>query len=775
MGRRRLLAILVTASGAAALAWEVIWQIQTSLALGVSAHGAALTLAATMGGMSLGAVAMGRLSRVESGARALRAFGVLQALIGGIGCLQVYGFRALRAFDDLFFAHAPGGVATAVWIGSLLSVGLPAAAMGATLPLIGTGARTLGVPLSRLYGLNTLGAAGGAVLASFVVIPSLGIAGASYALASVNLTIGALALFALGTDNAAAEPDAAAPSPLAAPEPARSLATAAAIAAATGWATFTLEVAWFRAMISAFKATSDAFAVLLAVVLLALGAAAAAVPRLRRSRASVEGFLAAGGVAVLLCTPIIERFDWLASGRDDQPFRLLARWFGLAAMTLGPPVFLLGVTLPWMLDERKRARDWGLVYGVNTLAAVGGALSAGWVLMPFLGVARTAWLAGGLAIGVAAVHTTGAPRTRIVLAGALALLAAAAFESRLGVERAQLGIRDGPFRPTRVLASFDAPDATYAAVETAGGHRLLVINGFMTSVQFGTATESQDPTHYMRWMGHLPMVLHPNPRRALVICFGIGLTANAVRREQPAALDVVDLSRRVFDMADLFPVNEGVLRDPRVRAFVMDGRAFVRRTTNTYEVITLEPMPPNFAGTNALYSREFYEACRRRLSPDGICAQWLPLHLTPVESSRDIVRTFLAVFPNALLWIDPLSGTGILAGSADPRVPIGAQMPGFSRPGIERSLTEAQTRAAFQLNAAELAVFSADGRIINDDNQRLAFGRAVRSSHRHLRRIRRENLLAIEAAAGRREFDEQPAPVADFAPTSIIPTPRSLP
>ncbi len=775
MGRRWLLGTLVTVSGAAALAWEVLWQIQTALALGASAHGAALTLAATMGGMSLGAYVMGRYAREWPGARALRAYGISQVCIGCLGWLLVPTFRALEIFDDRFFSQSPGSVIAVVWIGSLLTVALPATAMGATLPLIGNGARALGAPLSRLYGLNTLGAAGGAVAASFLLIPSLGVTGASHAIAAANLAIGALALFMLGTGAAEADlPNAALES--ASPRPVLPLSAAVAIAAATGWATFTLEIAWFRAMISAFKATSDAFAVLLATVLLALGAAAALVPRFRRARWTVDRFLAAAGVAVLLCTPVVERFDLLTGGRDEQPLRLIARWFGLAAFSIGPPVFLLGVALPWLLDERKNAREWGLVYGVNTLAAVAGALGGGWLLLPQLGVARTAWLAAGGVLGVALWRAPAAQRARIVLAGALALLIAVTLESRLGVDRAQLGIREGPFRPTRVLASFDAPDATYAAVETAGGHRLLIINGFMTSVQFGTATDAHDPTHYMRWMGHLPMLLHPNPQRALVICFGIGLTANAVRREQPAALDVVDLSRKVFDMAHLFPANEDVLSDPRVRAFVMDGRAFVRRKTNTYEVITLEPMPPNFAGTNALYSREFYEACRRRLTPDGICAQWLPLHLAPVASSRAIARTFQAVFPNVMLWIDPLSGTGILVGTADLSRPIGETLPGYARVGIERSLTEAGVRAAFQLNSTQLAQFAASGRIISDDNQLLSFGRGVLDSHRHLRRIRRENMDALEAVAGRREFDG--APVLGRPQTSSpLPSsnPRSLP
>lgn len=117
------------------------------------------------------------------------------------------------------------------------------------------------------------------------------------------------------------------------------------------------------------------------------------------------------------------------------------------------------------------------------------------------------------------------------------------------------------------------------------------------------------------------MLLHENPRNALVICFGTGLTANAVRHENPLSLDVVDVSPAVFRMAPYFRTNDGVLQDARVRAVVMDGRAWLRRTDKTYDVVTLEAMPPYFAGVNALYSFDFYEIVAAKLTRKGVVAQ----------------------------------------------------------------------------------------------------------------------------------------------------------
>ena len=184
----------------------------------------------------------------------------------------------------------------------------------------------------------------------------------------------------------------------------------------------------------------------------------------------------------------------------------------------------------------------------------------------------------------------------------------------------------------------------------------------------------------------------------------------------------MDISRAVFDMAGHFPTNHDVLHDPRVRAVTMDGRAWLRRTDAQYDVITLEPMPPTFAGVNALYSREFYELAARRLRPGGIAAQWLPIHLVDEGQAAAVVAAFQAVFPDALLWVDPVSNTGVLLGrQAGAGAPLGADWPGFGRVSVTRSLEPAAVRSAVLLDADGLRRFAVGYPPVTDDNQRLAY------------------------------------------------------
>ena len=223
---------------------------------------------------------------------------------------------------------------------------------------------------------------------------------------------------------------------------------------------------------------------------------------------------------------------------------------------------------------------------------------------------------------------------------------ALSLDSGAGFQRVQgrVPYQEGTYK---ILETVEAPDSTVSTVELAGGNRVLVIDGFEA------AGEREGGAFYMTWMGRLPMLMHPEPKNALVICFGTGQTVNGVRREGAEHIDVVDISATVFTMADYFPANENVLADPRVEPHVMDGRAWLRRTRKKYDIITLEPMPPNYAGVNNLYSKEFYALCYERLNEGGIVAQWLPFQLVPTYHSASIATTFQATFPNSGLWLDP--------------------------------------------------------------------------------------------------------------------------
>jgi spermidine synthase len=173
----------------------------------------------------------------------------------------------------------------------------------------------------------------------------------------------------------------------------------------------------------------------------------------------------------------------------------------------------------------------------------------------------------------------------------------------------------------------------------------------------------------MQAMGFVPMFLHPDPKRALVMCFGTGNTLGTVARFPGVTVDGVEIDRNVVSMAHWFSRwNHGAINQDNVHLTYQDARGFIRWTDEMYDVITLEPMSPVQAGVNNLYSKEFYEQSRQRLNPGGLMMQWLPLHLVGPEDARAIVKTFQSVFPHTSVWNSYLTRIVLLVGSDEPQV-----------------------------------------------------------------------------------------------------------
>jgi spermidine synthase len=699
---------LVFAAGFAALSWEVLWQLQATLALGASARGTAIVLATVMAGMSGGALLAGRVLRDRELARPLRAYALLEFTIGVCGIFMLSGFRLLEQVDRFVYQSSPGSAAFAHAAGTAVVIGFPSLAMGATIPILGLVAQRYQVSLSRLYAVNTVGAAVGCLSLAFLVLPRLGVFYCTLALASVNFLVAGLSfVFPAGEASA---PETSVSNPASAE---LSIATVRFLVVLTGFITFALEVSWFRSLRAAFQATSESFALMLASVLLALavGARLASSPRLSKLKIQHALFLA--GSLIIVATPAIERFDlWTSMGKSPYLI-MMGQWFGLSLMVMGPPMALAGLVLPRLLDRQTASSGWARLYALNTAGAIAGSLLAAWVLLPVFGSIETSIYVGALTLLSGAFLMGATGRFAGVMTVVVLSLLAFTLKSGVGIQRVQgrVPYAAGSYK---VLKSVETPDSTVTTVELSSGNRTLLIDGFEA------AGEREGGAFYMEWMGRLPMLMHPEPKNVLVICFGTGQTVNGARREGPDHIDVVDISATVFTMADFFPANEGVLDDPRVHPHVMDGRAWLRRTSRKYDVITLEPMPPNFAGVNNLYSKEFYDLCYERLNEGGIVAQWLPFQLVPTFHSASVATTFEAVFPNSGLWLDPRGLTGILVGRKGD-TPIQDYWPGYDRQ-IPRSLTKEQVEKSMYLYGDSLKRYTALGEVITDDNQLLNHG-----------------------------------------------------
>lgn len=768
MPYRRLLLALFLLSGAAALVYEILWTRRLTLVFGSTTFAVSAVLTAFMTGLALGAYFLGRLA--DRVARPLRLYAALEAGIAAAALLLPYALDAFSVLYPSLYAagreHAWLLPAVRLFLSFLLLL-VPCTLMGGTLPvLVRFAARAperFGRDFAWLYGMNTLGAVTGCLLAGFWLLGRFGLAATNLAAVSANLFL-ALAFLLLDTRAARAPLP---PVPRASDVPprfSRQEKIVISVAVLSGLTLLGLEVLWTRVLVQALLSTTYSFTAMLATLLLSLalgsflagrwpvGDGPRAAERLLARLARIELLFAVALVAELplLGSLVFLRDYYLGWVGED---RQVAAKFLTAAVVMVVPATLAGMLFPLSIQilSRRLARvggGLGRIYLWNTLAAAAGALLAGLVLIPGLGV-KASYL------GVAGVHAAVAVGLGFYATRWPAWLAALPVLVALGVGGARALNRPDVFSgeelripglEMEVLAYRETADATFAVYRhQRTDFRFLRINGF-------EAASDERVSQYMPMMAHLPLLLHPQPKRVLVIAFGSGSTAGAAAQHPIERLDLVDISRTVYELAPYFAAaNHNVLADPRARPWVEDGRNFVGATRERYDVITSEPMPPKFATMVNFYTRDYYLAARARLTAHGVICQWVPFHLLTPEDARMIVRTFLEVFPHATLWI--IRNTGLLIGTVepvalDPRA-LAARM---EEPRVRADLARLGFRtvddllASFALDAASLRAFSANAPVMTDNNPYLEFSAdqpvylppAELPISRELRRLRRQ-------------------------------------
>ena len=369
----------------------------------------------------------------------------------------------------------------------------------------------------------------------------------------------------------------------------------------------------------------------------------------------------------------------------------------------------------------------GLFYSLNVCGAIAGSLVAGFLLLPWLGSRRSLIAVAALGLVSGLLLLAALPRSRrgfalgAGVAGTLLFaLAAWAAPDPAGVALARRYPGESPIWREEGLQ-------TTVSVHQADGYRVLYLDGHHQ------ANDTAETVGFHRLIGHLPMVLHPQPRRALVIGLGGGATAGAVATHSDVQVDLVELSSAVIGGARLFAeVNAEVLDRANVRLRVDDGRNFLLLSGGPYDVITADVIRPTHAGASNLYSKEYYELAKAALAEDGIMLQWL--EQLSEEQYRIMLRSFVEVFPYVTLW----ENGSLLAGTKRPLT--------LDPATLARRLSDPAARASLEATGLaspedvlrrytgnrEEAVRYLDGerRAVTDDRPYVEFSRNLRNTNR---------------------------------------------
>lgn len=755
--RTGVITVCFALSGFAGLLYETVWFRQFASVFGTSEAALGAVLAGYMGGLALGAALAGRWTdRVR---RPVLAYGLLELGVALGALLIPWGLQAAAVFRVWLCGGQDmppdAGGAWEVLLNTSLTFALmllPTTCMGATLPMLARdldqGSTNQRGQLAKLYGWNTCGAVIGTLTTAFLILPQFGLFGALMLGAGVNVIVFLLVLTQRAGNDDVESGAMSSDQQLAAATTSRPTSLPAwmvVVVTVSSLLAFAYEIAWTRLLSHVLGGSVFSFATMLSAFLIGITLGSWWISRtvlqrrdMARLMTTAQSLTAFGtSLAFALCGLLPHLARWI----DTQ-----ALWGGglVSLLVLLPSTIGIGMTLPLAIEAYgAESRIAGRLLAASTLGAIAGSLLCGHWLLPLLGF-RGLFVAGvSIQLVLALVLyrrspeidvTTSAPavdlslqghRQRVQRAtgmalGALVLLVSAQPDSLL---------RSSPLlsEPLKGRAVYMAvgSSSTVALIEQAGEFRLAT-NGLPESViaRRGAVAGSEAG---LRWLTALPVLARPHAKSVLIVGLGGGGAVSGV----PASVDeihAVELEPEVIKAIRSVSQQrlDDPLSDPRLKVIHNDARAALALTQRRYDIIVSQPSHPWTAGASHIYTREFLQLARERLSDEGVFLQWMDASFVDATLLKTMGATLLDSFEHTRLY-QPHPGTLLFLASRQPlnveedllrtREPLQSHPERFRWLGLN-DVTD--VAAALCLDHAGLQAFCAGASINTDNRNRLA-------------------------------------------------------
>ena len=704
-------------SGIAGLVYEVLWVRIFGKVIGSTPLAVASVLTVFMAGLALGSyIASYKVDRIRSRGDLLWLYGLLECGIGAYGLLLPFLVKSLNPLYVLLY----GRLFDNFWLYNLCSfvvcsvlLLLPVMLMGATLPVLSRffvhQLSRLGRYVGVLYGVNTIGAAVGVVLAGFFIIEQLGMWGTIVAVACVNLCVG-VACVILGKSVSRFQADTA-KDELTTDSGVRSTGSAAhsegdihlalMVFGLSGFCAMAYQVIWTRLLGLLIAPTTYAFSLVVGTFIIGLAIGNVLFGRMADRGKNLMSLLvltqiAAAGFALAASQFLGSSqffFAKLLFTLQDSFGKAMVFQFLVIFFILFWPTLFLGATFPivnkiYATSLSSLGRSIGRAYTVNTVGAVLGSFAAGFVLIPFWGKeASLSALIGTQAAAALFVlfatlkgrSTKPRYRAAICFLGLACIGLVFAFphwnRSLLSFGRYQIPTElTQHFRQTGWLASVWRGEEILTRQQQ--GREVVFygdgIGGFTTVEKhidsMGTIRYTQlnsgkpdatshDDAATQALLAHIPLIFHPSPANVMILGLGSGMTAGEVLYYPVSRIDVLEINEQVVEASRFFDDwNNRFSEDPRVRIIVQDGRNHLLLSRMQYDVVISEPSNPWMAGMANLYTKESFETVKDRLNEDGIFIQWVNAGRMDWKTLAMIGNTFGTVFPNSVMMISPIGG-----------------------------------------------------------------------------------------------------------------------
>ena len=718
------LLLLFAGSGCSALIYEIVWYQLLQLVIGSTAISLGVLLATFMGGLCIGSLWLPRYLAKRPPMHPLRTYGLIEIGIGVFGVLELI---LMPMVDSIYAAAVSHGMPSILFRGLICAICLlpPTILMGASLPAIARWIKATprGVSwMGLLYGCNTAGAVCGCLLAGFWLLRVSDMTVTTLVAAAINGVV-ALCSLSLAKKTPSAAPEGE-------PEPVRAawsknLTPIYLTIAISGATALGAEVVWTRLMGLMLGATVYTFSIILGIFLIGLGIGSWV--------GSIVSRGARPGVALGLCQlflvggtawtafMIARSVPWWPVNPllSSSPIYTFQMDFVRVIWAIFPPTLLWGASFPLALAAASSGDEdpgglVGRIYAANTAGAIVGALAFSIILIPAIGTASSQAVLIGLAgLGAAVVLVPEVLRSRNIFATAglvFALIVAGFLTTTpepVPGELVAYGRRMmSSLGRSRILYVGEGINSSIAISRWDDGAIQFHVSGKVEA-----STETYD-MRLQRLLGHMPALIHPDPKSVLIVGFGAGVTAGSfVPYPTIQKITICEMEPIIPPTATQFfsKENYDVKDDPRTKIYYDDARHFVLTTPDRFDIITSDPIHPWVKGSATLYSKEYFELVRDHLNPGGVVTQWVPLYESNAETVKSEIATFFDVFPNGSVWANELNGGGydvfLLGQNAPTKIDIDAIQAKLSSPQYARVLQSIQD-VGFNSAATLLSVYA---------------------------------------------------------------------
>jgi len=670
-------------SGTSSLIYQILWMRELGLIFGNTTYATGTVLAAFMGGLGLGSYILGK--KYNNAKNPVKVYAILELIIGIYILVSPFIFDLCLPVYAYFYNNISSNFFIITILRLFISFAIlfiPTFMMGGTLPILSKyfidNVENASLKLGTLYAVNTFGACLGAAISTFLLIGSIGVNNTRYIAVFINIIVGFIGLYLsaklpckiiVQNDNSHDDKKILDSNKI----------ILLALFSLSGFTSFGYEVIWTRLFIPFLGTSIYSFTLILLTVLIGI-AFGSYIYRLLGHKISNALFV----FCILeLCIALMAIFNINICGYLDDFYyylteqKIITSWIiSKSIILLALFFFLLPITLIFgfifplfsniILKKIKNvSKDIGQLYAINTIGNILGSIFCGFVSIQFFGIINTIIFLAllNLIIGLtilAKYYFVTLEIFRLNLKKILFCLLiiicfltilVSSYKKNHNPKDMFYSLFPGKLKGiypwnTQIFYYKEDVDATIAAYQDNKTKRKgLLVNGVGITVLVVDT----------KLLSHLPIWIHGEPKSFLNICFGMGTTFCSTKSYPNLKVDTVEIIKSVYDTFKYFhPENEKYLYDGKVNTYYGDGVNYLKLTNKKYDIISLDPAPPLYAfGTVHLYTKEFYELCKKHLNTNGIMCQWICYGGISLNTYKMLLKTFLEVWPNAVVINSP--------------------------------------------------------------------------------------------------------------------------